>query len=82
MLKMYHFVIDDMELDLGKYDYDGKFYTTKEALQFIRENEAVGNAVYIDHVEFITEECVDSYTWTVETGYQRALAYSEYKGLN
>lgn len=82
MLKMYHFVIEDMEYGTGTYDYDGKFFTTSEALRFIRENEGAGNILYIDNIEFITEECVDSYTWEVESGYQKALAYSEYMSLN
>lgn len=82
MLKLYRFIIEDMEYDTGTYDYDGKFFTTSEALRFIRENEGVGNAIYISSIEFITEECVDPDSWEVMSGYQRALMYSEYMSLN
>lgn len=82
MLKVYYFVIDDIEYGTGRYDYDGKFFTTSEALTFIRENEAVGNGINIDHIEFITEECLDPYRWEIESGYQRARRYSEYMSLN
>lgn len=82
MLKVYYFTIDDVEYGTGRYNYDGKFFTTSEALAFIRENEEAGNSLHIDRIAFITEECVDPCRWEIESGCPQARRYSEYMSLN
>ena len=51
LVKAYKFYIIDAEFG-DEYPFEGRFFTTTEVRQFIKENCEVGNTVYVTDVQF------------------------------
>ena len=58
MAREYHFYIIDKEFG-DSYYYDAFFVNAAEALRFIHENQAVGNVVDTQCIDFITSHYID-----------------------